>query len=161
MKLLACNQEFFLHQARRMRLVVVHVVLTVACSYTVAAPSFEGLWFTCSPNSAAGFSYSLVAIKREAGRYQVLQEWGANYTASGVGMLSGNKLVARGCTSFRGEVVSTCDVSNPPVFFTLTHKQKNARRDSLAIALRKSEPIRTTEQSWQPLVQQCERLVNS
>jgi len=150
----------FMSNARPMRVTVTSLGLLVAVSANATPSTFDGLWFTCLPEMASRPSpYALVQVRREAGRLAVLGEWGGSYSASGLGVVSGGKLTARGCATFRGEPTSECEESAAPVFFELTESQARGPHQSTELALRRSEPIRTTADSWRSLAAECKAVV--
>jgi len=145
---------------RLMRIALSSLGLFAAISASAAPSTFEGLWFTCLPDMAGRPSpYALVQVKQEANRLTVLREWGANYSASGLGIVSGGKLTARGCETFRGELAPACNESNARVFFELTESQARRPHQSTEVAFKQSAPIRTTPGSWRSLAAQCEAAI--
>ena len=143
-----------------MRTLALSLSLLLATSAS-ATSVFEGSWFICLPELAGRPSpYALVEVTQAQEGFSVVSEWGSNYAASGNGVVSGGRLIARGCTTFRGEVAAECTRSNAPIFFTLSEAQARKRHRSVQAALRKGLPVRTTSQSWQSLAPSCEAVVD-
>jgi len=137
----------------------VAIVLAAASSNALATPLFEGTWVTCLPTPAEGQpTYAVVEVQRDRGDYTVVQEWGQNYATSGPAYIERTTLVARGCSTFRGEVMAQCDEKAPPVFFTLSAAQAAGKPNS-SVALRRYQPVRVAG-SLKALTEQCERLAH-
>ena len=119
---------------------------------------FVGFWFSCVPEWQVRDPFALMEISREGTGYRWSSEWGVAYSAGGKGSLRGEKLVLRGCKSYRGEVEQGCDESDPPVHVVLDKSILAPRKSSLKESLRHSKWVRTDSKSWQRLAWDCERL---
>jgi hypothetical protein len=139
-----------------MRATITTAFLSMFCAYAIASPKFEGMWLTCESGIHTRGQHTLRVIKLEGGRYVYGEEWGQNYSRSGTGTVVGDRLIVRGCTSFRGEVVRDCDEKNPPVIFTLNGKSAAKMHKSATAALGRGETVRVTKSSWERLSFVCE-----
>jgi hypothetical protein len=129
-----------------MRIPTVCLVLVVSTSVHAAPSVFEGLWFTCIPEMAGRSSpYCLSNVEREGNGLRVLTECGTDYAATGRAVVAASRLVARD--------------ANSKIIFSLTESEATRVHRSREMALKKSEPIRTTQDKWQSLAKQCEAIV--
>jgi hypothetical protein len=142
-----------------MRIVALVFAISISYPSLVFADNFEGAWFKCLPDMAGRPSpYEQMEIKRQGNKYSVFSEWGQLYTFSGWGFLKDNKLIVKGCTSYRGEVRDNCDVNKPPVARKLDKQALN--QTSIGRALLKSKYIRIDSRSEDELEKRCEDLIN-
>lgn len=128
-----------------MRIFIIYLALLVSTSTHAGPPVFEGIWFTCIPEMAGRPNpYCLSKVKREGNSLSALTECGTNYAASGHAVVTEGRLVARDAES--------------KVIFSLTEAEVTKAHGSRELALKKSEPIRTTQAGWQSLARQCEAI---
>lgn len=143
-----------------MRVIALSIGLLVGAP-AVAAPSvYEGLWFTCIPEMVGRSNpYCLAEVREGSNGLRVDRECGSNYSAEGPAVVSAGTLAARGCPEDRGETEASCSKAGAQVFFSLTEVEAKKVHSSKALALRRSEPIRTTRENWQSLAKECEAIV--
>lgn len=121
----------------------------------LADVKYEGIWFTCLSGAPESVPYSVVEVSRDGDHFTATREWGVSYAQSGSAIPSAGRLVFRGCPTYKGEVVASCDEGNPPEFLVLSEEQ--AREVATRVPLLKVErPIKTT--TWQALAKQCQAI---
>jgi len=123
------------------------------------ATELTGKWVSCDPKSPS--AYVLLSVERQDQSHSWITEWGTAYAASGTVHQRNGDVQLRGCSSYRGEISSGCDESNPPVFTRLNKQdfertQSSFTSEDLDLNRWVRVPIGTT---WKTLSEECERLI--